>query len=75
MDALELALRCSSLLLRAAAKGDQALEEEEEDPAIANQADQLTSSYNQTDELNDSDREDHFKGQLAGSWQVGCKMF
>ena len=55
MDALELALRCSSLLMPVAAISSQDSDQPD------SSATDLSTSHN--DELNDSDREDHFKGR------------
>lgn len=66
MDALELALNCSSLLLRTNTIPATAGEDNEPSDSsdTANKNDR-NSNYEMTnrEELNESDREDHFKGK------------
>ena len=65
MDALELALRCSSLLMRTTAVPATGGEDNEpSDSSDTTNKNDRNSNYEMTnhEELNESDREDHFKG-------------
>ena len=73
MDALELALRCSSLLMRTMTKDkDSTLDQLPDLPSLDDTSADL-SSFIARDQLNESDCERHFKG--VGMSDIVCNMW
>lgn len=76
MDALELALRCSSLLLRSP-RNSQTSDDAQPSAADISRNGSMTPSLDNPDhdDLNESDREDHFKGRILLQFSNTVQLF